>query len=151
MRKNFNTTIDEETIALIEKLAVGRSKGQVVDEAVAMLAAPSRDGPSEAVVNRWFRETWKRMEDLPAEILAAADARRARKGPLRNPPSEGVSPVAYVGSPVPAPFERQCKHCPKMFRTANKFATICVECKHGGHSNEPGECPICTLAGTGAL
>ncbi len=146
MRKNFNTTIDEQTIELIDKLAVGRSKGAVVDEAVALLAAPSKDGPSEAAVNRWFRETWKRLEDLPGEILEAADARRGRKINEDSRPSrDEVAAVAEL------PFERQCKHCPKTFRTANKYAAICVECRHAGHSNEPRECPVCTLAGTGAI
>jgi hypothetical protein len=65
MRKNFNTTIDEETIALIEKLAVGRSKGQVVDEAVAALANPV---DMVKVLNGWFQETWGRFDALPEEV-----------------------------------------------------------------------------------
>ncbi len=95
-------------------------------------------------INRWFRETWKRLEDLPREILEAADARRGQKSvpvPIPNPQS----------SVEEFPFRPMCQHCGNEFGSRMKFATICPECKRGNHGGDRRDCPICTAAGTGAI
>lgn len=86
MRKNFNTTIDEETIAAIERLAVnGKSKGAVVDEAVALLVSRSKVVlPDEATVNRWFRETWSRLDEIHGMMDAVASLGAPGPEPREN-------------------------------------------------------------------
>lgn len=35
-----------------------------------------------------------------------------------------------------------CKHCSNRF-AGPRFASICSNCKSGGHTNQPSECPLC--------
>ena len=142
MRKNFNTTIDEETIAAIERLAVnGKSKGAVVDEAVALMVNRSKASlPDEATVNRWFRETWSRLDEI-LEFVGQPPESQVLAEP--EPPKRTIAdPAALMGVPI------QCKHCGQVALGPTKFATICFECKTEGHTLAPADCPICT-AGTG--
>lgn len=126
----LNTMVAAETLEAIRGMATGKSQGQVIDEAIAAL----RGGDKHGEVNRWFRETWTRLD----EILET----------VQSEPSNGGGTLSTVpGTPVEAvtaPFSRDCKHCGDSFGTASKWATICPPCKSSGHTNLPAECPQCT-------
>ncbi len=70
---------------------------KIADDPIAPLLKPLHGD-----VNRWFRETWKRLEDLPGEILAAADAKRARKATSSVIPSTLPSPESDLEMGRPA-------------------------------------------------
>jgi hypothetical protein len=97
-RKNFNTTIDEATIESIERLAVnGKSKGAVVDEAIAALANPV---DLVEVVGGWFQETWGRFDSLPeevGEVLRMVVAELKSQRTQQPAPNGGFSPTSVPG------------------------------------------------------
>ncbi len=139
---------DDKVAGLRERLkavadGLGVSQAEAVERGLERLVE-KREAVSDGDINRWFRETWKRLEDLPREILEAADARRGQRA--SQIPSTSVEPDVMAG------FWVHCQHCGNQrARGATKFATICIGCKHAGHCNETRECPVCTLAGTGAI
>lgn len=137
-RKNFNTTIDEQTIALIGRLAVnGKSKGEIVDMAIALLAAP-KSNPNEEI-NRWFRETWKRLDELPDVLLAAKRAGLA--GPAGDVPPLAASNISE------GEFSVTCAHCGMGFFGTTKYASLCGICQSDGHRNvRPHDCRECQNA-----
>ena len=170
MRRNFNTTIDEGTIALIEKLAVGgKSKGAVVDEAVAMLATPKSDG-FQVDVNRWFRETWARLDEILETVQSVGPASSQVPSTLATTANDGYpvvvsagravlnasggfDPTEIPGVSVGAPNlvgTAKCDHCGK-FR-APRRVPLCSVCIEGGHSGGTRECGACAdNSGTGAI
>lgn len=78
-RKAFNTTIDEATKKLIDKWAVGLTRGQVIDAALALYEesrGPKRQGLGDVVVR--IEEAMSAESERTGELLklgrAIADA-----------------------------------------------------------------------------
>lgn len=131
--------------------AIQALPGKTDDALRLMLITGVRPKADEhAEINRWFRETWSRLEEIerlvvdgapgnvrlsPAE--AARMAKAARDGEIGD--EQGGAPAGGVG------VSMQCLHCPRPGRKgSSKFATICFECKAEGHTLTPAECPECT-------
>ncbi len=140
----LNTMVAPGTLEAIRGMAIGKSQGQVVDEAINALQGGDKHGE----VNRWFRETWGRLDEVlkilqstPTEnsyfdLYSAAIIKQRQETPIEPSQISGVQ----RGSPPKNAF---CKHCGNRF-VGSKYATICSECKSTGHTLIPAECPICT-------
>ena len=122
--------------------AIQKLPGKTDDALRAVLVAKAPRVDEHGEVGRWFRETWKRLD----EILEHVQTVEPQEFIERQVPSM-APPVSVV---VPG-FPIQCRHCGERGQGATKFATICFGCKGAGHSNLPSECPVCTLGGTGGL
>ena len=63
---------------------------------------------------------------------------------------DAVAPVPAENA-APAPFNPKCLHCGDNFGAWNRGATVCPDCKRGGHGGNVKDCPRCGEYGTGAL
>jgi hypothetical protein len=91
-------------------------------------------------------ETLELARSLPDAVTIEETVRRVIQEFKAQKAGTSSAPAGPVGFPI------QCGHCGRAARGATKFATICMGCKGDGHSNEPRDCPKCTLDyGTGAL
>ena len=109
-------------------------------------AAPKVD--SHAEVNRWFRETWERLDEILEVVQPPSGAGVWHKAEMvagvRDPASiPGVS----VGVPrATGQFPCRCVHsgCQgAKFQGASKFANRCPECEEKGHTLNSRECQEC--------
>lgn len=132
--------------------------GKTDDALRAVLVAQKPVVDPHAEVGRWFRETWARLENLPEEILEAADAKWAQKngGVIKNAPTEGLPVVAYAsaaeipgvqkGVGAPKGFSCRCVHSGCQggkFTGASRYANLCPECEAGGHRGDRHDCVEC--------
>lgn len=157
-RKNFNTTIDEGTIEKITALAVnGKSKGEIVDMAIALLAAP-KVNPNEEI-SRWFRETWTRLDELlelaqnaePLPVYSGPDIdHRSVRGPERFDPAQ--IPGVTTAAKAPVVIKRySCQHHQGDELAVARVGDICADCRAHGHYGDTRDCSRCGDYGTGAL
>lgn len=148
-RKNFNTTIDEATIETIERLAVGgKSKGDVIDAAVALLACPPVD--LEGIMRQLARETWARLDEVLETVQTVQPEPDYQGQALPRPPGytdPASVPGVTVGPPVP---RYKCDHC-GLTPAVSRVGDICPSCRREGHRGEPRDCRACSdNHGTGA-
>lgn len=143
-RRNFNTTVDEGTIAAIDRLAMGgKSKGQVIDEAVGALE--KQLGRGDVLQKMYERQLG--MELKIDEILEMG-----RSVPAPAGTREEVYLPAARGDEQVGEFTVTCVHCGERFHAATRYATLCKNCQGAGHRNvRPADCRECQLAGTGAI
>ena len=154
----LNTMVAPETLEAIRGMATGKSQGQVVDEAIAALQGGDRHGE----VNRWFRETWTRLEGLPdadaiadvvRSVIAEFKAQKAMPSqipsasmPANNSISFDPASIPGVSVGVPKGFPCRCVHsgCKgSKFQGASKYANLCLACQESGHRGDPRNCQEC--------
>lgn len=143
----LNTMVAPETLEAIRGMATGRSQGQVVDEAIAAIQGGDKHGE----VNRWFRETWTRLDEI-FEMLQSGEPEDWAQG--RNTIERArlliaqSDPAAIPGvsrGPV-GQFPCRCVHSGcrgAKFQGASRFANLCPACSESGHAGEPRSCQSC--------
>jgi hypothetical protein len=91
-----------------------------------------------------------RIEIMVEEVLELAQS--VPNGLTTYTPAGGIGldGEMRIVAPSALPKNASCKHCGERF-VGPKFAMICPDCKSGGHTNDPRECPVCLERGTGAL
>lgn len=139
----LNTMVAPETLEVIRGMATGKSQGQVVDEAIAALQGGDKHGE----VNRWFRETWARLEDI-LEALQSADSFAPALGAVYVAPHGRPDPATIPGVSrgLVGQFPCRCVHsgCQgAKFQGMSKFANLCDGCRESGHAGDPRSCQSC--------
>lgn len=120
--KTFNARFEKETQFEIADL-IAESYGRDKTEAVA----------------RAIHEAWERVQK--GEFVPLGSYRQI---PAANTSVASVSTVAETSTLLTRGFPIQCRHCGNRAQGPTKIASICFDCKSGGHSNNPAECPVCT-------
>lgn len=135
----LNTMVAAETMEAIRSLATGKSQGQVVDEAIAAI----QGGDQHSEVNRWFRETWTRLDEILETVQTVpSDAASREPGGDIEFGIETDGSFRAVAAPN-LPKNATCRHCGNRF-AGPKYATICSLCKSVGHTGDLRDCPRCT-------
>jgi len=101
---------------------------------------------------RWIKDEANRQGKTQADVVS--DAIEVVRNPIGEPPESVYKAIGgvVVREDAPRGFPIICRHCGEVgAHGSTKIATICFDCKAGGHSNEPRDCPVCTEQGTGAL
>lgn len=131
--KTFNARFEKEVhlaIASLLSARYGRDKTEAVSRAI--LEADARVTGFESPLLAPFGRGLADVVPLQRQAAESAELLRAHQE------SSAQIPERDRGFPV------NCKHCGNQGRGATKFATICFECKFGGHGNQPSDCPVCT-------
>lgn len=148
-RVPLNRMVAPGTFDSVKSLAVelGCSEGEVIDRAVRQFVEDETPGERSEVppeLEAHVREVLERVKALPelheiGTLLGhLIEPLKGMRAPSIAPPQ--VVPLTETGTG----YMIQCRHCGERRFGATKFATICLECKAGGHTNAPGECPRCT-------
>ncbi len=141
--RNRSVRLDDENYEWLTRLP-----GRSLNEAIERVRTTAADHGGER------RDAIGEVLELVRALPDAGDI----EGVLRNVIQEfkaqkaGSTQVSSTAPSVEAGFPVQCAHCGGARRGSTKFATICFGCKSSGHTNEPRDCPKCTIDyGTGAL
>lgn len=144
----LNTMVAPETLEAIRALATGKSQGQVIDELIAGLQGGDKHGE----INRWFRETWERLDEVLETVQSVPFEPEIRGNDGGNVGAPRVfDPVSIPGVQrgVTSGFPCRCVHsgCKgSKFQGASKYANLCPACEESGHRGDRHDCKECLLA-----
>lgn len=120
--------------------------GKTDDALRAVLVSKKPVVDEHADINRWFRETWQRLE----EILEMLQSEPSEYGPPVFPTPAREIPGVQVGigaaKSAAGQFPCQCRHSGcrgGKFMGTGRGLTLCPECFATGHRGEPRNCGPC--------